>query len=165
MHLTGTLGGATLGSIALAGSPTSHLTAGLLMTGKITFFFFFFLLLLCQKHANFLIKNFFTAKMKLFHSEKWHEIAFCLLMNNNEEWERMSSRYCAPFSNFLSMKMRKTKAKIYKKDFFVCSVKCWWRTLMIICIFCYHLIIKKKCFEFEPLKKKNRKFLVKNSTL
>ncbi|KAL7025160.1 hypothetical protein ACKWTF_013371 [Chironomus riparius] len=28
-----TLGGATLGSIALAGSPTSHLTAGLLMTG------------------------------------------------------------------------------------------------------------------------------------
>lgn len=30
----GTLGGATLGSIALAGSPTSHLTAGLLMTGK-----------------------------------------------------------------------------------------------------------------------------------
>ena len=67
MQLTGTLGGATLGSIALAGSPTSHLTAGLLMTGKITFFF---LLLLCQKHANFLIKNFFTAKMKLFHSEK-----------------------------------------------------------------------------------------------
>ena len=33
MQLTGTLGGATLGSIALAGSPTSHLTAGLLMTG------------------------------------------------------------------------------------------------------------------------------------
>lgn len=32
--LLGTLGGATLGSIALAGSPTSHLTAGLLMTGK-----------------------------------------------------------------------------------------------------------------------------------
>lgn len=31
---SGTLGGATLGSIALAGSPTSHLTAGLLMTGK-----------------------------------------------------------------------------------------------------------------------------------
>ena len=68
MHLTGTLGGATLGSIALAGSPTSHLTAGLLMTGKITLFFFIFLL--CQKHANFLIKNFFTAEMKLFHSEK-----------------------------------------------------------------------------------------------
>lgn len=32
--LAGTLGGATLGSIALAGSPTSHLTAGLLMTGR-----------------------------------------------------------------------------------------------------------------------------------
>lgn len=38
--LLGTLGGATLGSIALAGSPTSHLTAGLLMTGKgLTFLF------------------------------------------------------------------------------------------------------------------------------
>lgn len=36
MHffVSGTLGGATLGSIALAGSPTSHLTAGLLMTGE-----------------------------------------------------------------------------------------------------------------------------------
>lgn len=32
--VSGTLGGATLGSIALAGSPTSHLTAGLLMTGE-----------------------------------------------------------------------------------------------------------------------------------
>ena len=30
----------------------------------------------------------------------------------------MSSRYCAPFSNFLSMKMRKTKAKNYKKRLF-----------------------------------------------
>ena len=34
-----TLGGATMGATALAGSPTSHLTAGLLMTGKILFQF------------------------------------------------------------------------------------------------------------------------------
>ena len=34
----GTLGGATLGSIALAGSPTSHLTAGLLGFGKARYF-------------------------------------------------------------------------------------------------------------------------------
>jgi hypothetical protein len=38
--MLGTLGGATLGSIALAGSPTSHLTAGLLMTGKENFSFY-----------------------------------------------------------------------------------------------------------------------------
>jgi hypothetical protein len=41
-HVSGTLGGATLGSIALAGSPTSHLTAGLLMTGTKFFILNFF---------------------------------------------------------------------------------------------------------------------------
>lgn len=34
------LGGAALGATGLAGSPTSHFTAALLMTGKFNFYFF-----------------------------------------------------------------------------------------------------------------------------